>query len=226
LRKRVAAIYREAGRQQRVEGDVLLCTLPFPVLARLRVTPGFSAGKQKAIRELAYDASTKVLAVAARRFWEADDGIFGGGTFTDLPTGTTWYPSDNADAKDPKVSSGPGVMLASYTWGQAARRLAALPHAQRSEVALAHLALVHPQLGRPDAVRRTASWSWDNHPGSSGAFAWFMPGQHSALHRHIVAPEGRIFFAGEHASLAHTWMQGALESALIAVKDMLAAASR
>jgi hypothetical protein len=34
-----------------------------------------------------------------------------------------------------------------------------------------------------------------------------MPGQHSALHRHIIAPEGRIFFAGEHASLTHTWFK-------------------
>jgi monoamine oxidase len=41
------------------------------------------------------------------------------------------------------------------------------------------------------------------------------------LYRHVIAPEGRIYFAGEHASLAHTWMQGALESGLRAVQDML-----
>lgn len=64
----------------------------------------------------------------------------------------------------------------------------------------------------------------DNHPWSSGAFAWFMPGQHSALYRDVIAPEGRIHFAGEHASLAHTWMQGAFESALRAVREMLASA--
>jgi monoamine oxidase len=40
--------------------------------------------------------------------------------------------------------------------------------------------------------------------------------------RRLVAPEGRIVFAGEHASLSHTWMQGALESALVAVRPMLA----
>jgi monoamine oxidase len=39
-------------------------------------------------------------------------------------------------------------------------------------------------------------------------------------------PEGRIFFAGEHISLTHTWMQGALESALQAVRDMLASSRR
>ena len=220
-RGRAAAIYRERGKLQRAEGDFILCTLPFPVLGRLQIAPAFSGPKQRAIRQLNYDSSTKVLAVTKRRFWEMDDGIFGGGTFTDLPTGTTYYPADNAALKDPRISARPGVMLASYSWGQAARRLAVLPHRERAALVLEHLSLVHPQLKDKDMIRRTASWSWDNHRWSGGAFAWFMPGQHISLHRHIVAPEGRIFFAGEHASLTHTWMQGAFESALHAVQEML-----
>ena len=223
-RGKAAAVYRDKdNRSVRVEGDFILCTLPFPVLSRLEVEPAFSGSKQRAIRELSYDSSTKVLAVTRRRFWEEDDGIFGGGTSTDLPTGTTWYPSNNATARDPKVSGAPAVFLASYSWGQTARRLATLPHAQRSALALTHLARVHPQLSRAGEVRRTASWSWDNHRWSGGAFAWFTPGQWTALHRHVIAPEGRVHFAGEHASLGHTWMQGALESALNAVRAMLTA---
>jgi monoamine oxidase len=84
---------------QRAEGDYVLCTLPFPVLSRIQTAPAFSGPKQRAIRQLNYDSSTKVLAVTKRRFWETDDGIFGGGTYTDLPTGTTYYPADNAVAK-------------------------------------------------------------------------------------------------------------------------------
>jgi monoamine oxidase len=224
--KRAAAVYVEGGKQNREEGDFLLCTIPFPVLGRLDVNPAFSEAKRRAIRELTYDSATKVLAVTNRRFWETDDKIFGGGTYTDLPTGTTYYPSNNADAKDPAVSAGPGVMLASYSWGQAARRLGNLPDAERSAVAIKHLSKVHPQLNEKGILRRTAGWSWDNHRWSGGAFAWFMPGQHTELHKHIIAPEGRIFFAGEHASLTHTWMQGALESALVAVREMLAAGVR
>jgi monoamine oxidase len=218
-----AAIYREGGALRRAEGDFVLCTLPFSVLSRLQIDRTFSGPKRRAIRELNYDSSTKVLALTARRFWESEEGIFGGGTYTDLPTGITYYPADNAQARDPKVSARPAVMLASYTWGQDARRLAALPHRERSALALTHLGRIHPQLGAPQMVRRTASWSWDNHPWSSGAFAWFLPGQHSALYRDVIAPEGRVYFAGEHASLAHTWMQGALESALRAVREMLSA---
>lgn len=225
-RRRAAAIYLERGVERRIEGDFVLCTLPCPVLSRIDVEPALSAAKQRAIRQLNYDSSTKVLVMTHRRFWEADDGIFGGGTFTDLPTGTTYYPSDNAATRNPRISQGPGVLLASYSRGQAARRLASLAHKERAAAVLHHLSRVHPQLRQAAVVRQTASWSWDNHPYSGGAFAWFMPGQHSTLHRHIVAPEGRIYFAGEHASLTHTWMQGALESGLRAVREMLESAEQ
>jgi monoamine oxidase len=49
-----------------------------------------------------------------------------------------------------------------------------------------------------------------------------MPGQFAALHRHVVAPDGRIYFAGEHCSRSHSWMQGALDSAEEAVNAMAA----
>ena len=223
---RAGAVYVERGVERRIDGDFLLCTLPCPVLSRIDVQPEFSGPKWRAIRELAYDSSTKVLAVTNRRFWETDDGIYGGGTFTDLPIATTYYPSDNAEAKSARVSAGPGVMLASYSWGQTARRLASLAHRERAALVLQNVARIHPQIAQPGIVRHTASWSWDNHPLSSGAFAWFNPGQHTELYRHLLTPEGRIHFAGEHASLTHTWMQGALESGLRATREILAAAQR
>lgn len=218
LAKRAAAIYREDGKIRRIEGDWLICTIPLPVLSRLKIEPLFSGGKMRAIRELNYDSSTKVLAVCNRRFWETDDGIFGGGTATDLPTGTTYYPADNATARDAKTSRGAGVMLASYTWGLPARRLAALSPAARHALTIQEISRIHPQLQEKNLLRRTASWSWDNFQWSSGAFAWFLPGQHTSLHHHLISPEGRVLLAGEHASLTHTWMQGALESALNAIK--------
>jgi len=189
-------------------------------LSRLQVEPPLSGPKQRAIRQVTYDASTKVLALTNRRFWETDEGIYGGGTYTDLPTAITYYPSDNAIARDCVVSRGPGVLLASYTWGQPARRLAALSPAERSKVVIENVTNVHPQLLRPGVVGRIASWSWDQHPFSSGAFCWFSPGQHESLYQHLVEPEGRIFFAGEHASLTHTWMQGALESGNRVVREI------
>lgn len=218
------ATYRQHGAERHIEADYVLCTLPCPVLARIECAPALSAAKARTIRELGYESATKVLAVSQRRFWESEDGIYGGGTFTDLPIMALYYPSDNAADRSVQRAGRPGVLLASYSWGQAARRLAALPAGEREALALHHAARVHPQLRTPRMVLRTTSWSWDRHRLAGGAFAWFSPGQHSALHRHLLAPEGRLHFAGEHTSLAHSWMQGALQSALRAVQQILQAA--
>jgi len=45
------------------------------------------------------------------------------------------------------------------------------------------------------------------------AYTWFKPGQMTAWLPHIARAEGRIHFAGEHASTQPGWMEGALESA-------------
>jgi hypothetical protein len=89
---------------------------------------------------------------------------------------------------------------------------------QLSDPAVGHVCHPRLQIAAPGAP---GPWSEER-----GAFAWFMPGQHTALHRHFIAPEGRIFFAAEHISLTRTWIQGALESALQVVRDMLVANKR
>lgn len=205
---------------QRVDGDVMIVTVPLGVLQKIQVQPAFSGAKMRAIRQVTYDSSTKVIMHARRRFWEMDENIYGGGTYTDLPTGITYYPSDNAARRDPRVSEGPGVFLASYTWGQPARRLAALSPDERERITMESLSKIHPQMNEFGTIRDTVSWSWDNHPNACGAFAWFSPGQHTTLYPDLIAPEKRIFIAGEHASLTPTWMQGAFESALRVVEQI------
>jgi monoamine oxidase len=65
------------------------------------------------------------------------------------------------------------------------------------------------------------SWSWDSHPWAGGAFAQYLPGQFSSIHQDVICPDGRVYFAGEHCSHNHSWMQGALGSAESAVAAML-----
>jgi monoamine oxidase len=202
-----------------VAGDFVLCTLPVPVLRRLKIEPAFSARKQRAMAELPYNGANKVLAETAHRFWEMDDHIFGGATYTDLPTEFTYYPSDNARAKDPRVSSGPGVLLVSYTIGQRAMRFASQSPTVAAEYAINSLASVHPKLLAHGMIRKSVSWSWDAHPWSLGGFA--APGKRMDLRSELSLPEGRIFFAGEHLSPHRTWIQGALESAIVAVEQIV-----
>src|SRR5262249_59654885 len=118
---RVRAVYRVGGRDYQEEGDFLLCTIPFPVLARIETDPPFSYEKQRAIIELGYDSGTKVALWTKNRFWEKNNGIYGGSSSTDLIRGGVIYPPDNAlDAEGDKptasaVSEPPHVCLTSPT---------------------------------------------------------------------------------------------------------------
>ena len=199
-----------AGRQS-VKADYAVVTVPFPILRHVEMIKPLSRGKQRAIRQLHYDASAKILLQFRRRFWEDDDGIFGGGTISDLPIRVTYYPEQGRE-------TGRGVVLASYTWAEDAQRWGSLSAADRLTQALENLTCIHPQAAAEFEVGASKMWHDDEFAG--GAFALFDPGQQSQLHRHIIEPEGRIHFAGEHASLAHAWIQGAVESGLRAAAEI------
>ncbi|MGD1950063.1 MAG: FAD-dependent oxidoreductase [Leptolyngbyaceae cyanobacterium] len=219
-----AAVYVEENSIKREVGDFVLCTIPFPVLSRL--DNPFSAAKHRAIRELSYVSATKVLAVTNRRFWEIEDGIYGGSTSSDLPISAVYYPSDNVQAKTPGVSANPSVLLASYTTDSLARHLAHLSEQERYGIVQQNLAKIHPQINQNGTIQSMKSWSWDNHRWSLGAWSLIRPYQQLSLYEHVISPEGRIYFAGKHTSTNQGWMQSALESSLRAVQEMLVEASK
>jgi len=203
------------GRQQAV-GDYAILTVPFPLLRHVEVLKPFSRPKQRAIRQLHYDASAKIFFQCRRRFWEEDDGIFGGGSVTDLPVRNIYYPEHGRD-------TGRGILVASYTWSEDAHRWGSLSPQDRLVQALENVSLIHPQV--VDAFEVGASKMWHHDEFAGGAFALFDPGQQTLLYPHIIAPEGRIHFAGEHASLTHAWIQGAIESGLRAATEIHRAAA-
>jgi monoamine oxidase len=186
-------------------GEYAIITAPFPVLRHVEVLQPFTRAKQRAMRQLHYDASAKILFQCRRRFWEEDDGIYGGGTITDLPIRNLYYPDHGRE-------TGRGVILASYTWSEDAQRWGSLSPQDRIVQALEDVAEIHPQVTKE--FEAGASWMWHDDEFAGGAFALFDPGQQSLLHKEIIRPEGRIYFGGEHASLQHAWIQGAIESGL------------
>jgi monoamine oxidase len=198
----------EAGRYS-LTGDYAICAIPFSVLRHVEVLTPFSREKQKAIRQLNYSASTKILFQVRDRIWETADGIFGGATVTDLPIRRMNYPT-------PDPSTRRGVLLASYTWSQDAARWGAMDPETRLEEALEDVSRIHP--GVRDVYEVGASHAWYGDRFANGAFALFQPDQHTQLQADIVRPEGRIYFAGEHCSLYHAWIQGALESGIAAAR--------
>ena len=190
-------------------GDYAICTVPFSVLRPIEHR--FSHEKERAIGQLNYHASSKILLQVRERIWEGEDGIVGGASVTDLPVRRLNYPpADDSTSR--------GVLLASYTWGQDALQWGAMDEETRIEEALDDVEKVHPRIREVFEVGASHAWYGDR--WARGAFALFAPEQQTSLQAAILQPEGRVYFAGEHCSLYHAWIQGALESGIRAAREI------
>jgi monoamine oxidase len=243
LEDREALDNATSARLSQQQWDEVIVTIPFPAFRMVHLWPKFSHEKRRAIRELHYDAATKVLLEFRERFWETDNDIYGGGSITDLPNRYMYYPSERMG------SSKGGVMLVSYSWADDARKWDSMSDYDRYCYALDNVAIAHaihepgasweerqqaqqkirdlcvfdPDLYKDnqDNIVGGATISWMKNPYAFGEAAIFYPGQLDLFHKAIVQSEwenaaGRCIahFAGEHASLKHAWIEGAIESAM------------
>ncbi|WP_059007794.1 flavin monoamine oxidase family protein [Streptomyces specialis] len=192
---------------------VVLCTIPFSVLRRLRLT-GVSADKLAAVRTLDYGAATKVALHCREAFWTGD-GIAGGGSAPGGRVRQTYYPPVEGDPDDG------AALLGSYTIAEDADALGHLPPARRHAAVLGELRDLHPALGGPAAIRETVSVAWGERRWHRGCAArrWGLTEAARVREAERTAcPQGRLFFAGEHCSATPAWINAGIETALDAVE--------
>src|SRR4030081_562276 len=122
---------------QQAKADWCVCRIPLSILSQLPIDVG---GRMKAaIDAVPYTASVKIGLQFKRRFWEEDEAIYGGITFTDLPLRQLSYPSNGF------FSSGKGVLLGGYAFGASAGEFIPLSPAERVKLAVKYGAMIHPQ---------------------------------------------------------------------------------
>jgi monoamine oxidase len=196
----VKVTYSQGGEILTLNADRAVCTLPFPVLKNIEVSPAFSAEKQQAINELKLTPVTRTYMQFKRRVWE--ENKLSGYGITDLDIQNTYSPT--------MTQPGTRGILTSYAGGQRALDLGAMSETERENEVL-------DRMGGLFGVTRkhlnfTVSQIWHQDEWARGAFTYFEPGQMTTLLPVAQQPEGRIHFAGEHTSAWHGWMNGALES--------------
>lgn len=191
-----------------VTGDLVIIAIPYSVLNFVEIVPRdlFSYNKYKAIRQLHYVASTKIGLQFRSRFWEKEGNV-GGKMISDLPIRYSYFPSQQIG------TSGPGVVLASYTWEDNASLWDSQSEQDQIKYALQGLAVIHGPEVYSEFIKGS-SFSWSKNPFSAGAFAIFKPDQQTEIAPFIPTPEGNIHFAGDHTSTAPGWIQGAIESGI------------
>lgn len=204
----VTVTYEKDGVTQTATFDRAICTLPFPVLREIEVSPAFSAEKQQAINELKLTPVTRTYLQFRQRVWEQDrlDGY----GYSDLDIQNTYSPTLN--------QGGQRGILTSYTGGQRALDLGALSESDRQERVLRRMGNLFGSLN--GNYESGTSQVWHEDEWARGAFTYFQPNQITNLLPIAQRPEGRIHFAGEHTSAWHGWMNGALESGNRAAEEV------
>jgi monoamine oxidase len=132
----------------------------------------------------------------------------GGGNITDNPNRFAYVPSH-------PVAPGNqgGVMLASYSWSDDARRWDSMADHERSQMALKGIVEIHGWQCAMFFTGVAITQSWMHSPYAFGEAAVYTPGQMTSFHLEIPKNEGPVYFAGEHVSLKHAWIEGCLETA-------------
>lgn len=209
--------------------DFVICTIPLSSLRTVEINPMFSTKKMQALKEVNYSTAQKTLFLCNRRFWEEGDEkerILGGGSFSDLPITSIWYPSDHAEFKDIKEISyrEPGVLLASYAYAQDGIRLGNLEEKFRIQMIKRQIEEIHGlPVGYMDKiVEKHITIEWNKERYFYGGFCYFMPNQLRLFIYNLSKPEynNKVYFAGEHVSTCHGWMQGAINTGVKAAIDL------
>ncbi|KAL8648934.1 MAG: hypothetical protein Q9210_004698 [Variospora velana] len=180
-----------------------------------------------ATRTLHYDSATKVAIKFDKAWWISKCGIRSGGVaYTDLPIRACVYPSYNIH-DDPEK---PAILLCTYSWAQDATRIGSLVggDSPRGEEELKGLMLynlarlhstdknfneMYDMIKASYITHHGFDWAMDDY--SSGAYAFFGPGQFRAFYPHLIRPhaDARFHIVGEAASANHAWIIGSIESA-------------
>ncbi|HEX8722456.1 MAG TPA: FAD-dependent oxidoreductase [Pyrinomonadaceae bacterium] len=187
--------FRRGGEAATLAADYVVCAIPFAVLGRVEFAPRLSEQKRKVRDQLTYEFASRAFLQTSGRYWERGRG--NGFAVSDLPA--EFWPSTFGQKGTRAVLQAYVRHFTSLEWkklGEAERVAAALGLAEQA-VPGARAAFERGQV---------KSWGEDEWAGC----AWTHPSGTQLVA--VNASEGRIHFAGEHASVYASWMNGALES--------------
>lgn len=196
------------GQSGETKADWCVCTIPATIMSQLDVQ--ISDAKKAAFKALPYSNSVKIGLEMKTRFWEEKYAIYGGHSFTDQAISLVSYPNHDF------FRNGPAVLVGAFASGVGGYQLAGMTHEQRIQAALDMGSVFHPAEYRSEFANG-ASVPWSRLPWIMGCCATWTEQTRAQHYQNLVAADGRIFIAGEHASYYGCWMEGALLSSLDAI---------
>jgi monoamine oxidase len=161
---------------------------------------------------------------ARNRFWEKENHIFGGISWTDDDIGQIWYPSEDFNART-------GVLTGAYNRGPTADEFGKLTQARRIAKALEGGQNLHPSTGGNDPgfrgkiyIDRGVTIAWQYMPFQVGGWAGLTATRQPVIYQIIIKPQGQLYLAGDAYSYLPGWQEGAVASVYKAIEAMAKAA--
>jgi monoamine oxidase len=198
---------QHGGEARQANADWCVCTVPLSILSQIR--NNFSSTLQAAINAVPYAPAIKAGLQFKRRFWEEDEAIYGGISYTDLPIGQVSYPS--TDYQKP----GKGVILGAYMFGISAVEFTSLSPSERLQRVLEYGTQLHPQMSTE--FDNGISVAWHRVPWTLGCYGMWKDDTRQQYYKDLCAIDGRTVLAGEHCSFVNAWQEGAILSSLSAI---------
>lgn len=219
----VAVVWEDtrSGTRRETTADFVVSCLPMSILKRLDVN--LPEDVAAAVKAHNHASSSKIGLQMRRRFWEEDDGIYGGhlqfqGYQPTASGGTRTNPLPSFSYPSHEYGSKKGVLLGYYGSpalpGLDGRPLIESPIARRIEHVLTHASKVHPQMR--DEAESAYAVMWSRVEYSEGAWA-NNPGDKKDL---LSRAHGRIYFGSAAISGEPAWQEGAVESAWRTVESL------
>lgn len=195
------------GKESKETADWCVCTIPLSILSQIDLDA--SKEMHAAIDAVPYAPSVKIGLQFKRRFWEDDEAIYGGITYTDLPITQISYPSTGM------LSSPKGVLLGGYMFGPSAMEWSSLSPQERVSKAVEYGAQIHKQY--KDEFESGVAVAWHRVPWTLGCYGMWTEQTRKAHYDNLCKIDGNLVLAGEHASYVNAWQEGAVLSALNAI---------
>lgn len=197
-----------SGDVSEESADYCISTIPFAVLAGIE--SNFSEEIKGALKSATSSPAYKIGLQFDRRFWEEDDLIYGGSSYSDMENHyETSYPSSDL------FGTQGAVMLANYKFGGGSVELSNMTIAERIEHTLACGEKLHPGNFRKHYNGQSISKSWHKDRFALGGASSYRSRRQRTKNIPIVAKgEKRVIFSGGGISPYHSaWMTGAIEGA-------------
>ncbi|HEU4643422.1 MAG TPA: FAD-dependent oxidoreductase [Gemmatimonadaceae bacterium] len=211
---RFACALRRGASSVAATASHVLLAIPFTTLRDVRLDVPLPEPKRRAIRELGYGANAKLMVGFSERVWRTHYRS-NGSVMTSLPFQLTWETS--------RGQAGRSGILTNFTGAAHALELGRGTAAEQAACMVTDLDRVFPGAAAAHEGMKAVRFHWPSFPWTRGSYAGYLTGQWTAIRGAEGEAVGRLFFAGEHCSLAaQGFMEGGCETGERAAREILA----